>query len=288
MRLIGQLPSPDLASAFSDALYLRGIDCELALAPPHRAVAGMVEVWVLDEDRVEEARALHSRFIALPASPEFRDAPAQAAAKRAADASQAATATRDLEKRAAPALSAFNPARQNLVTKHILLAAGITFVLFFHFPGLRAAFLPIPSAILRGQIWRLLAPALLHRDFWHLLLMLFWTYDLGTPVERRLGHLPFAVLALALVAIGSIAQSFFDPLMPVGLGVLVYGLLGYHWTRSRLSPPSAPGVNPYTPLLLAIYLVLALLGVLGPLPLPAYLSSLLSGALLAFFPSRRR
>ena len=46
MRLIAQLDSRETASTLADVLYLRGIETELADAPPHRAPAGGVGIGI--------------------------------------------------------------------------------------------------------------------------------------------------------------------------------------------------------------------------------------------------
>ena len=70
MRLIGQLPQ---AAAETFALHLRrqSIECQLdapsatapAFSQPSAAGTSPLEIWVLDEDRVDAARALFSRFL---------------------------------------------------------------------------------------------------------------------------------------------------------------------------------------------------------------------------------
>lgn len=284
MRLIGQL-SKDHADAFTDVLYLRGIDCELSEAPSHRAAAGPVEVWVLDEDRVAEARALFSRFIALPASPEFRDAPAQAAARRATDASRTAAAARDLSRRAAPALAAFSPSPPYVT--HVLLLFAVASAVLLHFvPAAGIHFRPIPEGILSGRVWMLVLPSFRHPDIWQLLLMLFWFHDLGAPLERHLGHRAFFALAFSLVVIPNLAQSILAPDIPTGLSPLVYGLLAFTWLRARRVSSFRPACNPYTPWILLLYLAFSFFPNSLPLPLHAIAASVLSGLLLALFPSR--
>lgn len=77
MRQIGKLDDPSHAERFVDLLAASGIDAK------GEAGSGGVTIWVRDEDRLTEARALLTRFVADPDAAEFREA--QVKARRARD-----------------------------------------------------------------------------------------------------------------------------------------------------------------------------------------------------------
>lgn len=301
MRLIGQLHRPEEAARLVDALYLRGIECQIDNAPPHRAGAGKIEVWVLDEDRLAEARAVYSRFLTMPSSGEFRDAVRQAAELRAEDESRAAEEARDLSRRAAPALEAFRIVPPRLTFG--LMGAAVAMAVYLHFNPRLAGMLVVVPRMLSSwppQLWRLVTPMFVGGGFWHLLLMLFWFHDFGAPLERAMGHRRFAglllVLALAtgaamnLPAFVPLSEFWQKTLFPgqwLGLGGLVYGMWGYHWGRSLREPGFSPPVNAFSPILLGIYLLLGVVGFQGPLPVGAYCVGFAVGFLLGLARRRR-
>ena len=80
MRLIGDLQEDNQAQRFSDLLYGKGIDSQV-----DQNAAGRWEVWVLDEDQVEEATSLFSEFVERPDDGTYATVARQGAAQRRRD-----------------------------------------------------------------------------------------------------------------------------------------------------------------------------------------------------------
>ena len=81
MRCIGQVEGEEGARTLEDYLYVQGIESQV-----EEGAGGMWKVWVLDEDRVDEAKGLLSRYLSMPGAAEF------AAAREAAEKGRSAAA----------------------------------------------------------------------------------------------------------------------------------------------------------------------------------------------------
>src|SRR6185436_15975918 len=65
---------------------------------------------------------------------------------------------------------------------------------------------PVFSEILRGEIWRLFTPILIHGGLLHLAFNVLCLLDLGGMIERRHGSLRLGILVLAFAAVSNVAQ----------------------------------------------------------------------------------
>jgi membrane associated rhomboid family serine protease len=78
-----------------------------------------------------------------------------------------------------------------------------------------------------GEWWRILTSAFLHTGLIHLALNMAALYVFGTPLERALGGVRFAVLYLASLAAGSFGVLLLSPhSLTVGASGAIFGLLG--------------------------------------------------------------
>ena len=96
-----------------------------------------------------------------------------------------------------------------------------------------------------AEPWRLLTSALLHggqlrsdqavTGLIHVGFNVYWLWRLGTPVERRLGHLRTLALVVAFAVAGSLLEyAFTGP--SVGLSGVVYGFVGLLGVLGRRQP----------------------------------------------------
>lgn len=205
MRLIGQLSLP-AAETFARYLESQHIDCRLDSPPasasgPRDAVgrpAPPVEIWVVDEDRVDTARALFSRFLSMPDAPEFASAPRRISRDAPVVSKGAAPDTLGNESSAISDIS-FPPAiRIPFGTFALVLAMAIA-----QFTPASHAWLVFDahSVLEHFQVWRIFTPALLHENIWSLVFSVLWILHFGRHIERRMGSL--GLLLLTLLAAGA-------------------------------------------------------------------------------------
>jgi rhomboid protease GluP len=84
----------------------------------------------------------------------------------------------------------------------------------------------INEAILAGELWRLLTPALLHGSLPHIAFNMYALLSFGASLERFFGHGRFFLLYLLGAFAGNVASFLFSPGYSVGASTAIFGLLG--------------------------------------------------------------
>jgi rhomboid protease GluP len=85
----------------------------------------------------------------------------------------------------------------------------------------------INEAILAGEIWRFLTPALLHGSIPHIAFNMYALLSFGTGLERHFGHGRFLLLYLLGAFAGNVASFLFTGgSYSVGASTAIFGLLG--------------------------------------------------------------
>jgi GlpG protein len=292
MRPIGQLEAEQDARVLADYLFVQGIETQL-----EPAKGSAFTVWVVDEDRVAEARALLSRFRSMPDAEEFHQA-SRAAEERRREAQKADRETDHKLKRAAacPWLLGGGGLTTILISLCIVAALltrleqGNEWVRWFRISnGLLldpARFWQTLTEVAGGQVWRLFTPVFLHFSLWHLLFNLLWLQSLGRVAEGRIGTWRFAGL-VALVAVASnLSQYVAGGAGFGGMSGVVYGLFGYLWVRGRVDSGFGEFISPSTSGLLLIFLALGVFGLMGPTANAAHFSGLVAGGGLGWLAGR--
>lgn len=137
-----------------------------------------------------------------------------------------------------------------------------------------------------GQYWRLITPVFLHFGWLHIVFNSLWLWELGSKVERNLGHLNMALLFLALAVVSNGAQfAFGSPGIFGGMSGVIYGLLGFSWVAPLVQPRW--NIQPTRTIMLFMvgWLVLCMVGAVevlgfGAIANAAHLGGLLCGAVL--------
>lgn len=95
---------------------------------------------------------------------------------------------------------------------------------------------PLFVQIREGQIWRLFTPCILHKDLLHILFNMLWLWYLGRPIEMRIG--PFRTLILTIIAgvLTNTIQYLASGPMFIGYSGIVTALAGFIWMRERKAP----------------------------------------------------
>ena len=135
-----------------------------------------------------------------------------------------------------------------------------------------------------GQVWRLVTPIFLHFGLLHILFNMYWLYDLGTMIERRLGSILYILLILAIAVPSNYAQFAVTGPMFGGMSGVVYGLFGYVWVRGRLEPTSGLNLQSNVAVIMIGWFVLCATGLVGNMANWAHGGGLAMGALLAYWP----
>ncbi|HET9591244.1 MAG TPA: rhomboid family intramembrane serine protease [Anaerolineales bacterium] len=84
----------------------------------------------------------------------------------------------------------------------------------------------INEAILRGELWRFLTPALLHGSLPHIAFNMYALFIFGTALEGHFGHARFLLLYLLGAFAGNVASFLFSGGYSVGASTAIFGLLG--------------------------------------------------------------
>ncbi|MEM7810302.1 MAG: rhomboid family intramembrane serine protease [Planctomycetota bacterium] len=302
MRKIGEVPDPAAAERFVDVMTAR----EVAVRIDRPSDDSPAEVWVVDEDRREEASATLARFLENPDSAEFDGADAAAAdVRRRQDA--AVTARAKLVRQTAWR----RPIWQRVPVTVAMIGACVAIAAVTMFgkssPAVMQALYIAPyevdggmirwaglSAITGGEVWRLVTPAFLHLGPLHLLFNMMWLWSLGGPIEIRRGRVRLILLVVGIAAVSNVSEYYVDldlrtvtrggsligfdesPLFG-GMSGVVYGLVGYIWTRSKLSPTAGLYLPRQTMAWMLIWFVICLTGLVGPVANVAHGVGLLAG-----------
>ena len=84
----------------------------------------------------------------------------------------------------------------------------------------------INEAILAGELWRFLTPALLHGSLPHIAFNMYALLSFGVSLERFFGHGRFFLLYVVSAFAGNVASFLFSPGYSVGASTAIFGLLG--------------------------------------------------------------
>ena len=137
-----------------------------------------------------------------------------------------------------------------------------------------------------GEVWRLITPAFLHASLstnpLHLVFNMWWLYDLGTLIERRLGSTRFAILVVIIALVSNLAQFLVRGPNFAGMSGVVYGLFGYAWVRGRLDPTSGFYLRPDVAFWMMIWFFLCASGFIGNVANWAHGGGLVAGAALGY------
>lgn len=84
----------------------------------------------------------------------------------------------------------------------------------------------INEAILAGELWRFLTPALLHGSIPHIAFNMYALFSFGSGLERHFGHGRFLLLYVLGAFTGNVISFLFSAGYSVGASTAVFGLLG--------------------------------------------------------------
>lgn len=271
MRSIGRVPSQKEAQTFGGYLYLREIENTVEAAND-----GQWEIWVHDDDQIEQAEQYFQAFLDAADSAEFTAAEKQAARlRRKQERSEAASQKPVVDGRQLWT-SAEGAYPIGLITMG-LIAVSVGFYLlaelwgggkwpsvlfirdFQEVDGLRFWAPGGLEAVRRGQVWRLVSPIFMHFTLLHLLFNMMWLMDLGGMVEYNKGSAFVGGFVLLVAAASNFGQYAVAGANFGGMSGVVYGLLGYAWMMGRYDPGSGMKLRPATVTLMLGWFVVCIL-----------------------------
>jgi GlpG protein len=280
LRQIGTIADENQARLFSDYLLTLGITTRV-----DKAADGSV-IWVHREEKVDQAKAELQAFRGDPTGAKYRVGSSAKAVRREMERKEREHRRNTIDVRSQ---WTYRPLRRCRVT-YLLLGTSVLLTLATSFgqgiPGIRdklyfasyhivqggerdsnlkglylhdmgsvqIASNPVRD-LRRGEIWRLVTPIFLHMNWIHLLLNMFWLYDLGGAIELRRGTARYAALVLVSAVISNAGQYYYqhNPLFG-GMSGVVYAFFGYVWMKSQYEPELGLRLRRDTVVLMLIWL----------------------------------
>ena len=301
MRQIGSLKDGKLAQRFEDYLLARGIRSRTD------ETADGFEIWVIDEDQIEQARQEFEEYEASPDEQRYREA-ADAASEIRKKNEQAIKAARkrlvDVRQRWDQPFHRRAPVTLGLIAISALVALTTSSSIFslcgkegsyvtylfvtqvsrvgdvYRFP-----IYPMMATLDSGELWRLITPIFIHFTPLHILFNMMWMRDLGSAIEMRKGSFRYLVIVLVIAILSNAMQCIFKGPIFGGMSGVVFGLFGYIWIKSKVAPEEGLFIHPNTVFFVMFFFVICLTGALGPIANWAHAVGLLTGMALAFVPS---
>jgi rhomboid protease GlpG len=275
MRQAGTIATRPDAERFANYLLSLGITSKVEPAD------GQWAIWIHDENQIPRSREELALFQREPNDEKYTAA--EQAARQARR--EAAEKKRQAQRNFHDMRSEWdNPWRRRPVTLVMILVCVALAVRIFG--GIDDSLMFSWPDILAGEVWRLVTPIFLHAPLstgpWHLVFNMFWLYDLGTLIERRLGSLRFALLVVVLALASNYLQFAARGPLFYGMSGVVYGLFGYAWVRGRLDPTSGLYLRPSVAIVMLGWFLLCAAGVIGNVANWAHGGGLAAGALLGY------
>ena len=257
------MPEEANARTFGDYLYVQGIDNQVE----HQAHDGWA-IWVLDEDKLDQAGGLLTEFRANPSAQKYKTEGRKAAELHEKE-QQTEEAYRKKLRDRRHLFRPLTPYGFGPLT-FALIAASVAVFFLSSFgrneEAIKGLFLTDFSVgawdttlpeIRHGQIWRLFTPMFIHFGALHILFNMLWLRDLGSMIEGRQSSLHLLALVLVISGCSNVAQCYVGMNGPVfgGMSGVVYGLLGYVWMRGKFDPGSGLFLHPTTVWMMIIWFI---------------------------------
>ena len=246
MRLIGHLDSKTHAERFSAFLMTRGISSHCELEDTRW------ELWIRDEDQIDEATGHLEEFRANPDAPQYRAAVDEAhrlAREKEKKLQEVKSNQMQMTDRWNAPMTRSAPLTIALIVICVAVALFTNFgsaVAGATYQALALASLTQKQAVdlvgvegldpfntqlrmgslQRGEVWRAITPIFIHHGPIHLLFNMYWLVVFGRQIESRYSAWWLAFL-VALIAIPS---NISGALVPESFDGVAISNIGTHWT----------------------------------------------------------
>ncbi len=289
MRLVGEIEDLADARTFSD--YLTQLGTENRVIEESRDDKIAYEIWVQEEDKVEQSEGLLKKFLENPGDEEYQRVSKIArkikkqAKKEAKEQPQYIDARTTIFYQGVP--------RTGALTFLIVLACVVVSVLSKlgeNTNAMKMLFITeywregayiywrkgLPE-IMNWQFWRLFTPMFVHYGIIHLVFNMLWLWDLGNMVEARKSTLFLAIFILIVSGSSNWAQYLVSGPGFGGMSGVVYGLLGYIWMKGKYDPGSGLALHKTTVVMMIGWYFLCLSGLVGHIANMAHTVGLVVG-----------
>jgi GlpG protein len=296
MRQIGTITDERQAQRLADYLFTRGIRVEVE--PGKSGLA----IWAIDEDHVAQAREELSAFLQKPADERY--AAAEREARRLRDdliRKEKARQKNVVDIRRKWSSTGGKPLTVLLIVVSCAVALASGFGENMHDPVIQKLLIAsigaddryhlvfrAGSEVLSGQVWRLITPIFIHYGPMHLLLNMMATYNLGSAIEFRRGTWRMAAMVLLIALLSNLAQYAWSGTGFGGMSGVAFGLFGYAWMKSEFDPGMGLFIPSSSVMMMLGWLVLCMMGLVGPIANAAHFVGLVVGILLGYWPVLRR
>ncbi|MCD8534514.1 MAG: rhomboid family intramembrane serine protease [Verrucomicrobia bacterium] len=268
MRLLTTFEDSAKAQSFGDYLLTQGITNNI-----EQDESQHWSLWVHEEDQINLANQHLEDFRRNPGDERFTKASSKAASIRARKSRE----DREFNRRIKDGRTIFHKFRSfsaGPVTIVFLFLCGAIFILqktdgeqgarIFNILGMASiGSSGLEDIFMRGQIWRLITPALMHGGILHIFFNCSWLKYLGGMVEDRLGSRFLVLAILGIAVVSNFSQYAVSGPFFLGFSGVNYGLFGFIWVMSRMDTLSGFHLQQSTIILMVCCMVLGILGLFG-------------------------
>lgn len=114
---------------------------------------------------------------------------------------------------------------------------------------------PLFEKIRAGEVWRLLTPTFLHRDFLHILFNMAWLWILGSQMEERMSKWKMLLFVLITGIISNVAQYLMSGPFFLGFSGVIVGMVAFIWMRQKLAPWEGYPLNKPTVIFILLFVL---------------------------------
>lgn len=274
------------ASALADHLLVEGIETSVRGEGPW-------ELWVLDHDRIEQARRLREGWSG-PGEGDARKRAAQIRRKRKHEDEAAEQREVDPRRRwSGPTAVGWGPITLFLIIASVLVGMAsdfgdpttMTIQNLSIEPWKSTEFL---GQVRQGEVWRLLTPMLVHFGVFHLGFNLLWLHRLGRQIEHHHGSAVMLLVVVVSEIPGSLGQYVLVGPNFGGMSGVVYGVFGFVWMHARYDRRRPYHLDVSDTVLIMLWFVACATGLFGPIANVGHAGGLVAGLLLGLPPYVRQ
>lgn len=92
------------------------------------------------------------------------------------------------------------------------------------------------SNILKGEVWRVWTPTILHAELLHFLFNMLWLWLLGKMMEKNMKFSSYLAFVVVVAAITNTLQYLMTGPFFMGFSGVVAAMAGYIWVRKKKAP----------------------------------------------------